>query len=61
MSAYILVSFSLMVFGFVMDAIICALGKFPVKAERGAAHYLANMVFRVPFLIWAAYLLWGGA
>jgi hypothetical protein len=61
MNTYILVSFVMLVVGFFGNALAAALGAFPVKVEHGLGYFLGAAILRIPFLIWGAYLLWGGA
>jgi len=61
MEFYIKVEFWLNAIAVTITILILILRKeFPVKVEYGVGYYSAKLITRVAFMLWAAYLLWGG-
>ena len=58
METFVLMSFWVLVVGFVSRIFITALSTYPRKAEYSLGFDVAATIFKIPFFLWAAYLLW---
>ena len=59
MEIFVLVSFWLYVIAFILISIMAGTSKYPRKQEFSLGFDLSRTLLRLPFIMWAAYLLWG--
>jgi len=59
MHTYILVSFWLTLIGLILRAIIVSVSEYPRKEQISLGAELMRFIVNIPFMLWAAYLLWG--
>jgi hypothetical protein len=58
METYILVSFWMMIIGFVLKILITAFSTHPREQTYSIGLDVADAIIKIPFFLWAAYLLW---
>ena len=58
MQTFIKVYFWMLVFGMVADTLIMSTDEFPRVVEHGIGYYIARVLTTIPFMLWAAYLIW---
>lgn len=58
METFILLSFWVLVVGFVLRVLILSLATYPRKYEYSLGLDVAAVLLKIPFIIWCAYLLW---
>lgn len=58
MGTYILVSFWIMFVVGILKVFVLAFSEYPRKMEYSLGLDVASLIEKIPFLLWAAYLLW---
>jgi len=59
METFVLVIFWLSLTGFFLIGLTMAFSDYPRNQEFKLQFDIARLILKIPFLIWAAYILWG--
>lgn len=58
MKTYILVSFCLGIFGFILTGLVMTVSSYPRKLSKSLGSDLFTLAIQMGFTLWAAWLLW---